>query len=443
MNRRTVWSVLAVAGLTWTAACGSSATTTLTTAPSVVSAGAGSAGDATRVAFASLTTDGAAVASYTESGFRVSMTSGDWRARATYGNPAPFIQFWAEAGTTTAGEIQVAPLAPMYFKSVDLYASTTPIPYVIKGSRNGAVVFTLTGTVPNTFGSFRTVLNTNPVTVDSVSIALMNTAAACCRNPMGLDNVTFSDTPTTPPTLYALSGTVTDSESGAAVSGAKVSISAGVDKGLSTTTSASGAFSLTGLSEGAVTVSATATSYLSGAQTTYLDANQSVTLRLARDPRVQTYPTPPAGATVLGLSGLGANGAAVSTYTESGFTIAASTPNWTVSTGYGHPAPFMQFVAEASTTATGRMELSAGGSPFSFVSVELYSSTTRIPYTITGVRNGTTVFTLSDELPNTFGNFRSVVNPQSATPVDKVLITLTNNAAVRNPMGLDTIVVVR
>ena len=77
-------------------------------------------------------------------------------------------------------------------------------------------------------------------------------------------------------------------------------------------------------------------------------------------------------------------------------------------------------------------------------SVELYASTTRIPYTIVGTRNGARVFTLSDELPNTFGSFRTVANP-NAGQVDTVSITLTNTAAscCRNPMGLDTIVVIK
>ena len=123
---------------------------------------------------------------------------------------------------------------------------------------------------------------------------------------------------------------------------------------------------------------------------------------------------------------------------------AASGP-WEASTTYGNPAPFIQFYAAAGTTVTGEVRLTAGGSAFSFYSVDLYSSTTPVPYTITGLRNASPVFTLMDTLPNTFGNFRTVANPNAAAPIDTLSIVLTNAAATccRNPMGLDTIVLRR
>jgi len=75
----------------------------------------------------------------------------------------------------------------------------------------------------------------------------------------------------------------------------------------------------------------------------------------------------------------------------------------------------------------------------------LYSSVTRIPYTITGVRNDQAVFSLTDTLPNTFGAFRTVANSHSADLIDTLVIELTNStpACCSNPMGLDNIVVVR
>jgi hypothetical protein len=78
------------------------------------------------------------------------------------------------------------------FNSVDLYSSTTPIPYTITGFRNDTAVFTMTGTVPNTFGAFKTVVNPYGATiVDAVIIGLTN-PGTCCGNPMGLDNVSLS-----------------------------------------------------------------------------------------------------------------------------------------------------------------------------------------------------------------------------------------------------------
>lgn len=136
---------------------------------------------------------GPAVTAYTEAGFTVTATSGSWTVDA-YGNPGPSIVFWAEAGTTVAGAIQVtAAAAPFGFKSVDLYASTTPIPYTITGLRNGMTVFTMAATQRNTFGDFATVVNSQTASlIDALVISLSNAAAPCCRNPMGLDNIVLT-----------------------------------------------------------------------------------------------------------------------------------------------------------------------------------------------------------------------------------------------------------
>ena len=129
---------------------------------------------------------------YSESGFSVSANLGSWVAVTTYGNPAPFVQFIAPAVNAVSGQIQVfADLHSAFtFKSVDLYSSTTEIPYTITGQRGAAVVFTVADTLPHTFGNFRTVVNPHGTDViDTLTINLTNSAAPCCSNPMGLDNI--------------------------------------------------------------------------------------------------------------------------------------------------------------------------------------------------------------------------------------------------------------
>jgi hypothetical protein len=145
------------------------------------------------ITFGALTEHAAAVDSYSEAGFTVKTSGAGWIASTTYGNPRPFIAFIAQGGDTLVGQVDVnAAGATFLFQSVDLYASTTPIPYKIDGLRNGVEVFSLTGTVPNTFGMFKTVENSRgEVAVDTLRIALTNAAAPCCRNPMGLDNLRF------------------------------------------------------------------------------------------------------------------------------------------------------------------------------------------------------------------------------------------------------------
>jgi hypothetical protein len=133
----------------------------------------------------------AAVQNYEERGFTLQASGASWQAVTSYGTPPPFIWFMAAGGSTVTGELRVTGGGQTFsFASVDLYASTTPIPYVITGSRNGATVFTLDGRLPNTFGKFLPVHAADPsAVIDTLTIRLTNAAAPCCGNPMGLDNI--------------------------------------------------------------------------------------------------------------------------------------------------------------------------------------------------------------------------------------------------------------
>jgi hypothetical protein len=147
------------------------------------------------ITFDGVGSDGSPFTTGSESSFDVNVTSGTWTAIRSYGHPAPFVEFVSPAGTNTTGEITVIPTvaAPFHFNSIDIYSSTTTIPYEITGTAPTGTVFTFTGTVPNTFGGFAHV--TNPYSaslVDQLTIKLTNPAAACCSNPVGVDNITLS-----------------------------------------------------------------------------------------------------------------------------------------------------------------------------------------------------------------------------------------------------------
>jgi len=396
--------------------------------------------------FSGLAIDGASVTTYTESGFTVAATTSNWTARTTYGNPTAFIQFSADGGATVAGEVHIsAGGATFYFKAVDVYSSTTPIPYTVTGMRGSRVVFTDTGTVPNTFGNFRTVSTSHSQDlIDMLSITLSNAAAPCCRNPMGLDNIVLTPTPTVPaqPTAFALTGRVTNSVTNAAIAGAIVSVRDGPNAGRSATTDSSGAYKLDQLLASTLTLNVSATGFVAQTRTVTVTSDQTVAVQLA--PEVSALPPPP-GAVVIAFAGQSSNGAPAPSYTEAGFTVTAVQGEWTAVTTYGNPAPFIRFSAPGGMTTTGEIRVSAGERPFGFYSVDLYASTTPIPYTIVGTRNSSPVFTLKDTVPNTFGRFRTVVNPTPALVVDAISIVLTNAAApcCANPMGLDTIVLTR
>ena len=146
---------------------------------------------------------------------------------------------------------------------------------------------------------------------------------------------------------------------------------------------------------------------------------------------------------VIGFDDAGPAAAPVTTYTRCGFTVTATTSNWTVWTGYGHPAPFIGFMSAEGETTTAQIRVTAADGKFTFQSVDVYSSTTPIPYVIRGVANGETVFTLQETQPNTFGDFATVSNPNASAQIDALVIQLVNPAApcCPNPTGLDNIVV--
>ncbi|WP_292790804.1 hypothetical protein [Nostoc sp. NMS7] len=134
----------------------------------------------------------------------------------------------------------------------------------------------------------------------------------------------------------------------------------------------------------------------------------------------------------------------LSTYTESGFTTSAVSGPWVAIDSYGNPAPFIEFTNEAGQNSlAATIQITNADSTFTFSSVDLYSSVTPIPYVITGFLNSTAVFYFEGRVPNTFGNFQTVVNPNSNYLIDSLRISLTNPALTccSNPMGLDNITV--
>src|SRR5262249_31024794 len=153
--------------------------------------------------------------------------------------------------------------------------------------------------------------------------------------------------------------------------------------------------------------------------------------------------TPPRAETPCTLGFDGAGAASFTTYTRCGFTVTATTPNWGVWTGFGHPAPIIGFVSAEAETTTAEIRVTAAAGTFTFSSVDVFSSTTRIPYYIKGSLSSARVFSFwsSEGLGNTFGDFATIVNPHPDDLIDTLVIQLWNPAApcCPNPIALDNI----
>lgn len=164
-----------------------------------------------------------------------------------------------------------------------------------------------------------------------------------------------------------------------------------------------------------------------------------------------TVGAPLSGTTTVTFTALaGSNGTPLGTYSEQGILVEPVAGAWTVLAGYGRPAPAIQLVRTTNDpTLVGDVRVTAGGALFRLSSVDIYSSVTPIPYTLTGTLSGVPVFTSVGTVPNTFGNFATVANPDATLAVDAVVISVTNPApncppiCGGNPVGIDNIVVWR
>ena len=145
------------------------------------------------VSFRELAVNGEPFVSYLENGINVAAESAPWEAMTGYGSPAPAIIFRQAASVPpTTGVVQVTMAGELFaFASVDVYSSVTTIPYTIVGTRNGQRVFSMSATVPNTFGRFATIVNSAPLMVTELRIELTQPFLAFGSNPMGLDNITI------------------------------------------------------------------------------------------------------------------------------------------------------------------------------------------------------------------------------------------------------------
>jgi len=162
-------------------------------------------------------------------------------------------------------------------------------------------------------------------------------------------------------------------------------------------------------------------------------------------PRIDASTVKPSATYTIGFSSLRENRAPFTTHAESGFSISVVSADWIALTTYGNPQPFIQFTGAAGVTTTGELRVTAGGAPFWLNSIDLYSSTTKIPYVIEGFLNSELMFSIVDVVGNTFGAFARRSNPKADVPVQEVRIRLSNPSApcCGNPMGVDNIVVSR
>ena len=127
------------------------------------------------------------------SGFRLVAESGRWLNGRTYGHPAPYVYFVRDGTEKRAitGTLSLdAGGHSFLFDSIEIYSSVERTPYQITGYLGERSVLKIAGIVPNTFGNFARIGNSEMATViDRLSIGIETYTENAVSNRVGIDNV--------------------------------------------------------------------------------------------------------------------------------------------------------------------------------------------------------------------------------------------------------------
>jgi hypothetical protein len=137
---------------------------------------------------------------YTENGFTVDSTTGQWFKAFLYGNPIPDI-FLGPIGAITPGSVTITDGGGLFsFTSVDFSTNNGTSDYTIEGFKLGVSQFVESGT-DSVNSSFVTVPTTSSAMIDMLVISINPTGGPTSFN---LDNVAYTTTATPEPGTLSL-----------------------------------------------------------------------------------------------------------------------------------------------------------------------------------------------------------------------------------------------
>lgn len=234
---------------------------------------------------------------------------------------------------------------------------------------------------------------------------------------------------------FRVSGSTIDGGNFTFLPGVTIVVKDASGESLSVVSDNTGAFSIQGVAGGPIEITGRADGYITTTVATQLVADLAISVTLGR-----VTPCP-----VFGFDDLAVQrgGGPFTTSTACGFTVTATTSNWTVANNFGRP--FAQFTSPPGTPTSAELVVTAAGGKFKFESFDVTSGFTAVPYTITGIANGAAAFVLQDTLAAPLGIFRTVNSSQPSVPIDALLIHLSNPSAPAstNGIGVDNIVLAR
>lgn len=135
---------------------------------------------------------------YTEDGFTVTPTLGAWKEAQVFGNPIPSIYVSDLGPGTPFGNLQITAGGGLFvFNSLDLQAFNSGVGYEIRGSREGAVLFS----VPNSQAAspgFQTLTGGSSLVIDTLTFDISSGGPGS----FNVDNINLTAVPE--PTAYLL-----------------------------------------------------------------------------------------------------------------------------------------------------------------------------------------------------------------------------------------------
>jgi len=242
---------------------------------------------------------------------------------------------------------------------------------------------------------------------------------------------------------FRLSGAVNDAATFRRLPGITLVVKDASGASISVVTDSNGNYAIGGIAAGPADITARVDGYIPTRVSAQVGGDTTVNVALGRP-----TPCPTLGFDDLGLE---RNGIPFTWWSGCDFTVTATTAIWNLVTSNGRPAPFVQFTSPLGVTASAELAVTAAnGATFRFQSVDVFSATTTVGYSITGIGNGAAAFVLQNAIGSQFGTgFTTVRNADSAAvPIDALVIRLTNPGATCcvnavNGMGLDNIVLAR
>lgn len=141
------------------------------------------------------------LSAYTEDGFTVTPTLGEWKEAHVFGNPLPSIYVSELGPDTPFGNLQITAGGGLFvFNSLDLQAFNSGVGYEIRGSRGGTVLFSLPNSQAPSPG-FQTLTGGGSLVIDTLTFDISGGPGS-----FNVDNINLTAVPEPSAYLMLLAG---------------------------------------------------------------------------------------------------------------------------------------------------------------------------------------------------------------------------------------------